>query len=415
MKILWIVNMVMPELANYLQVTTGSSGTWMFDIAKRLGESPDYDFAVACVFGKQFRKEAVNNTMYYVLPGSGKNMLFYTREYEEIWRDVIQEFKPDIVHIHGTEYSHGLACMRACPSMKYVISIQGILSRIRDVDFAGLSWWEAFRYRTIREYLKCNGMVEAHLLHCKNAKYEQEMIQRSSYANCVNTWDTSITKSINPSIKIFKLEYNLREEFYTADKWDFNKIEPYSIFTNPGGTPLKGMHQLFRALAIVKKQFPDVRLYVPGMGDGNGRLNVTSGYTKYLKYLVSKLSIEDSINFLGRQSGPEMMNRMRSAHVVVVPSAIEGTSLVLREAMYLGCPCIASFRGGMADFITDKVDGYLYDFQEYPYLAARIMEVFSSEDLSSLSKAAIQKSMQAHDRNRNYQAYVNMYNSIFDN
>lgn len=404
----------MPELADYLQVKTGASGTWMFDIAKRLSESPNFNFAIACVYGNELKKEEVNNTTYYLLPGNGKNMLFYTKSYEKRWREIIQNFKPDIIHIHGTEYSHGLACMRACPDMKYVISIQGILNRIKDVDFGGLSWWDAFRYRTKREYLKFNGMLEMHLLHCRNAKYEQEMIRRADYANCVNTWDSSLTQFINPKIKVFHLEYNLRDEFYNSDKWDFNKVEPHSIFTNPGGTPLKGMHQLIRAVAIVKKHFPDVKLYVPGMGDGRGKLKVLNGYTKYLKNLIHKLKIDDSICFLGRQSGEEMMKRMKSAHVVVVPSAIEGTSLVLREAMYLGCPCIAAFRGGMADYVSDKEDGYLYDFQEFPYLASRIKEAFRNPNLVLISKAAIRKSELVHNRESNYNAYVNMYNTILN-
>lgn len=32
MKVLWIVNMLLPDAAEHLGVQTGSSGTWMIDI-----------------------------------------------------------------------------------------------------------------------------------------------------------------------------------------------------------------------------------------------------------------------------------------------------------------------------------------------------------------------------------------------
>lgn len=412
MKVLWITNNMLPELAEHLGVSTSASGSWLVDMSQRLADGDDCELAVACVSGKEYRCIELNNTRYYLLPGNGKNMLFYTKKYEKIWNTVVSDFKPDVIHIHGTEYSHGLACMRALPNEKYILSIQGVLNRIKDVDFGGLSFFDALVNRTFRENTRFNGMIEMHWLHKKNAKHEREMIMRAKYANCVNDWDTSLVNEINPSVKVYRVEYNLRDSFYSAKKWSADEMIAHSIFTNPGGTPLKGIHNLFRALALVKPKYPDAKLYIPGMGSEKGTLNITSGYTKYLSKLVKKLNLTDNIVFLGRQSGEQMMQLMRNANVVVVPSAIEGTSLVLREAMYLGCPCIASFRGGMADFISDKVDGYLYDYQEYSYLANRIMQVFEDKNISEMSKKAIEKAEKAHDCNANYIKTVEMYRDV---
>jgi len=252
-----------------------------------------------------------------------------------------------------------------------------------------------------------------HLIHKKNARYETEILNKVEYANCVNSWDSSIVKSINPNIQCFQIDYNLRDEFYSAPKWDAQKINRYTVFTNPGGVPLKGTHMLIKALALVKKKFPNVKLIVPGMGNNEGKLIINSGYSKYINCLVNKLRLIENITFLGRQSGKEMLENMLKAHVVVVPSAIEGTSLILREAMFLGVPSIASFRGGMADFIRDKESGFLYDFQEYPYLASRILELFRDDDLAlKFSQKAIEQAEKAHDREKNPNEYINMYEFI---
>ncbi len=413
MKVLWIVNMLLPAAAEHLGVHTGSSGTWMIDISEKLAESTDVDLAVACVHGKEFKKFEYENITWYLLPGTGRNMLNYTKSYESIWKNINEEFKPDIVHIHGTEYSHGLSFMRACPNVKSVISIQGIISRIKDVDFAGLPISTYIFNRTLRQNLRLNGEIEMHFLHNKNAKCEQEMLKRAKFINGVNTWDISLCKSINPQLKAFKLEYNLRDELYNSPKWSISQMKRHTIFTNPGGTPLKGLHQLLMAVSILKKDFPDVLVKVPGMGK-DGKLVVNSAYSKYISKLIKKLDIEKNVEFLGRQTGAQMCENMLSANVTVIPSAIEGTSLILREAMYLGCPCIASFRGGMADFISDKEDGFLYDYQEYPYLATRIAELFNDDALAeSFSVKGIQKTEKAHDREKNINDYIKMYDEIY--
>lgn len=412
MKILWIVNMLMPDAAQYLGKQTGTSGTWMIDISHMLAQREDIQLAIACVYGKEYKVFQVNEITYYLLPGTGKNMLFYTKKYENIWKKINADFQPDIVHLHGTEYSHGLSFLRACPTVKAVVSIQGILNRIKDVDFAEIPKKEFLFNRTLKQNLKINGEIEMHFIHKKNAKYETEILKRVNYINGVNTWDISLCKSINPKLKAFKIEYNLREELYKSPKWSIDKIQRHTIFTNPGGTPLKGVHQLFKAVALLKGKYPDIKVKVPGMGV-NGRLKITSAYSKYISKLISKLDIKGNVEFVGGQSGQQMCDNILSAHVTVIPSAIEGASLILREAMFLGCPCIASFRGGMADYISDKVDGFLYDYQEYPYLATRIDQLFSADELAQkFSNNAIKKAENSHNRQKNPQDYIEMYQLI---
>ena len=412
MKILWIVNMLLPDAAAHLQVSTSASGSWMVDASRLLSRTPGVQLAVACVYGNAFQKLEIGGITYYLLPGSGKNMLFYTKGYEKLWQEINEDFHPQLVHIHGTEYSHGLAFQRACPQVKTLVSLQGLLTRICQEDLAGISPLTFLRYRTLGETLHFNGPVERHLLNRKNAKYEQEMLQRASYINGINTWDISIAKSINPKAEVFQTEYILRKEMYESKKWDISNIQRHTIFTNPGGDPLKGLHQLIKAAALLKEKYPDICIAVPGMG-AEGKLVVRESYSKYLAQLMKKLNMENHVTFLGRQTASQMCENMRRANAVVVPSAIEGTSLILREAMFLGCPVIAAFRGGMADFVSDKQDGFLYYFPEAAYLAARLDQLFTNDGLcEQFCQNAIKKAEAAHDREKNQTALLDMYRQI---
>lgn len=416
MRVLWIVNMVLPPLASKLNIKSGLSGTWMFDIAEKLDADSNVDFAVACVWGDKFRKVNVNNSVYYCLPGNGRDMMFYNKGFTKYWQQTVEDFKPDIVNIHGTEYCHALSFLRAFPNIKTVISLQGMMSKIQHYDFAGLTKKEILKYRTLREWLHFNGMLEYHIFHKKNAKTEQEMLKSVKYCMEVDDWHKSVAFEINPDLKFFNIHYNLRDEFYNAPKWDINNIERYTITANPGGTALKGLHQLFKAVAVVKQKYPKVSVKIPGMSaDKKGHLIANTGYARYLKRLISDLKIEDNIKFLGPQTSEQMVDNMLHTHIQVIPSSIEGPSLVLHEGMHLGVPSIASFRGGMATFVNDSENGFLYDFGEYQMLALKIIQLFSNDDLAlKLSHNAIQKAELEHDRDKNYQSYMNMYNSILN-
>ena len=147
-SVLWIVNMMLPELAQHLGLKTGSSGTWMFDLSRKLVDQEGCRLAIACIYGDHLKKYEVNGITYYTLPGKPSNMYFYTKRFEIIWKQINEEFKPDLVHIHGTEYSHGLSFLRMCPNVPALLTIQGVMEKISNAAFDGISMWQAVLYNT---------------------------------------------------------------------------------------------------------------------------------------------------------------------------------------------------------------------------------------------------------------------------
>ena len=411
MRVLWIVNLLLPQLTEKLGFTNYHSGTWLFEWSKKLSESNN-EFAIACIYGNKYQKITNKNITFYLLPGNGKNMLFYTKKYEKIWKKVIEDFKPSLINIHGTEYTHGLTCMRSNPKEKYLISMQGILTKIKDVDYGGLRLKDLVFCRTFKENIKFNGLFENHFIHTKNSKYEKEMIKRANAIAYVNDFDYSFAKSVNPNATFFNVDYDIQTVFKASKKWSYKNCDRYSIFTNPGGTPLKGLHQLLKAVSILKNDFPKIKVIVPGMGDC-GKLIVNSGYSKYISKLIKKLEISDNVLFLKHQPPQKMVEFMVNSNLVVIPSAIEGTSLILREAMYLGCPCIASRRGGMTNFISNGVNGFNYEYEDYHKLAELIKNVFymKAESLSLISNNAIAKTAY-YDSNKSFESLINAYNIV---
>lgn len=92
----------------------------------------------------------------------------------------------------------------------------------------------------------------------------------------------------------------------------------------------KGFDVLLRALAIVRKDYPDWSLVM--VGDGPERDS--------LRALASSIGVSDAVRWLGQVGNP--FPYFRWANIVVVPSRFEGFPNVPLEAMSLGKAVICS-------------------------------------------------------------------------
>ena len=414
MKVLWIVNMLLPEVAEYLGKLTSPSGTWMIDLSNRIAENENVELAVACIHGNEYKRIELNNKIYYILPGGRKQLLIYNNKSIEFWKKVEEDFKPDIVHIHGTEYSHALPYMNAYPEKKYLVTIQGIISKIAEKNDGELTFRQKLKYRTKSDYLHFNGMFEKKILMKKNSKYEKDIISRCQYATGRTDWDKFWMESVNKDIKYFRCNYNLREEFYNSEKWSIDSVERHTIYaSNSPQAPFKGGHIALQALAIVKEKYPDVKMRVLSPKTPDGNIVVKGGYSKYCHKLIEKLGLKDNLEFLPRLDANGVINVMRTSHLCVIPSSMENASATLREAMHIGTPCLASYRGGMTHLLKDGISGFFFDFNEVEYLAGRIIELFENDDLAvKFSQNAIQDAEIMHNRVKNIKDMIDVYSLI---
>lgn len=416
MKILWIVNMMLPALAKYLNVKTSASGTWMEDLSDKISKSQDIELAVACVYGDEYKEIDVDQIKYYLIPGNGKNMLFYTKSYEKIWKKINDEFKPDIVHLHGTEYSHGLSYLRAIPEQSYLLTIQGIISKIALKTDGELKFRTKLFNRTLRENLRFNGIIENKKLMKFNSRYEKEIINRVNYVTGRTDWDKAFLLATNTKLKYFRVFYNLRDEFYNCDKWNIEKAEPYTIYASVSASqPLKGGHIVMEALNVVKRKYPQVKTIFIAPTDTNGKLKKSNGYTKYINKLIKKYQLDENVEFHNRLNTKEVIEIMQKSRCCVVPSAMENASATLREAMDIGVPCIAAFRGGMVDLVQNGYNGFFFDYSEPEYLAEKIIQLFEDNELcNKLSKNSIKTAAVWHDRVKNIDDMIDVYMYIME-
>lgn len=415
MKILWIVNTIFPYPAKQLNIKKCAFGGWLNGLANELKEQKEIELGIATVYnGKEIKKFYDGNFTYYLIPGAPA--LKYNKKIEKYWKKINQEFKPDLVHLHGTEYAHGLSFIKSCPEVKKITSIQGLTYRYADVYYGNID------YKLINENITVRDILKNDTLYRQKRKFEQrgeneiEIIKKSDAILGRTTWDYANTKAINFNEKYYYSNETLRESFY-KHKWNISNIEEHTLFCSQAGYPIKGFHYLVQAIAILREEYKDIKLYVSGHNilDRSTLKNrfKRTGYAKYISKLIKKYNLEEHIIFTGILTEEEMVDRLLKSHVFVLPSAIENSSNSLGEAMLMGMPCVATNTGGTMDILEHKKEGFIYSYTEPAMCAEYISNIFKNDKLGiEMGKKARETALQRHDPEINVTRILEIYKDV---
>lgn len=412
-KILWVVNELFPEVCERLNLGKTYVGGWVNGLSENIKKNKNIDLHIAtAAFVSDVKNFYINEINFHVLPTNGNNKTYQT-DLENHWKNVVPEINPDVIHIHGTEYAHGLALMNALPDENYVISIQGLVSVCVRYYLADLTFKEIFKNISLRDIIRFDTIWQGRNNFRKRGKLEKLYLKQTKNVIGRTDWDYSHVKKINPEVKYHFCNETLRPSFYKEDKWKFGHIEKHTIFLSQSSYPLKGLHKMLEALAIVKNYYPDVQLNIAGENILARNRFKTTGYGNIIKEKIKKLDLAKNINFKGILNEEQMKMRYLKSHIFICPSSIENSPNSLGEAQILGVPSIASYVGGTHNFINHGVDGFLYRFEEVEILASLILNIFQNRDLSEkLSQGAIVAAEHRHNAQTNAQRNIDIYKSI---
>lgn len=145
--------------------------------------------------------------------------------------------------------------------------------------------------------------------------------------------------------------------------------------------PVKRTLDCIRLLAETRKETAAHLLMV---GDGPDR--------GPCEHLARELGMERHVSFLGKQSRVDRLFPL--AHVLLLPSELEGFGLAALEAMACGVPPVATKEGGVPELVRHGVDGYLEAVGDVGAQARRVVELLSDEKRHAAMSAAARASAQ---------------------
>ena len=406
MRILWITNIKLPPLSEHLGLKPEANGGWMISSLNQLKGQEGIEIAVATFDNrKELYDETVNGIRYFLVPTHGKNPQRYNSILEKEWREVNERFKPDVVHIHGSELAHGLAWVRANGAKNVCVSIQGLVSVIERY-YKTDSWFD-FVPLTFRDLVKLDWISRQRRNFRKRGENEKELLRNVNHIIGRTEWDRSHAWAINPSATYHYCGETIRDEFY-KHKWKYENCEPHSIFVSQGNYPIKGIHKLLQAMPLVLREFQDAHTYVGGFNIFNIPWYKRTSYTVILQHIIRKNKLQGKVTFLGMLDEKQMCQQYLKSNLFVLPSAIENSPNSLGEAQLLGMPILASYVGGVPEIVNNNPE-VLYRSEETEMLAKKICTVFSNVGIKTNVKSSV---YEKYDKRINTYSLLKIYNAV---
>jgi len=415
-NVLWITNILLPDICEKIGLPKPFVGGWMFALSKYLSSQEDVSLSVASVYdGSEIKEVVVNNIIYFLLPIKD---IVNDHTSKSLWANVNSSFKPDIVHIHGTEFPYGLSYIKSYGADKCVISIQGLTSVYARYFLGGLKKDEIDNNTSLYDKIRKNTLYNQQLQMEKRGEVEIEYIKNAKNIIGRTDWDKDHVWAINPNAKYHFCNETLREGFYSKS-WDYDHCEKYSIFLSQGMVPLKGIHQVIKALPLILRSYPDTKIYIGGKNIiqyNSFKEKLTRGpYARYTSDLIKKCGVENKVIFLGGLDEERMIERYLKSNVFLCPSAIENSPNSLGEAQILGVPVVSAYCGGVPNMIEDKKTGFLYRYEEVESLARIICDLFNNTYNKELSRNEKEVGYKRHSIHNNGQALKEIYYLIKNN
>ena len=363
--------------------------------------------------------EVIDGITYYGFKEDLSHPEIYDGTVENRFHIILDDFKPDIVHIFGTEFPHSLAMIRAFGAPdKVLLGIQGVCAAIANEYMAGLPL-EVQRSATFRDRLREDSLMQQQEKFRIRAEHEREAVLLAGNVSGRTSFDRQQILSINPKVRYFAVNETMRPCFYMG-KWGEKRSEAHSIFLSQGDYPLKGFHFMLKAMPAILEKYPDAHLYVAGnniIGRGESKYPYfmrASAYGKYLKSLISKGRLKKKVTMLGMLDDAGMKEQLLKCSVFVCPSVIENSPNSLAEAMLLGVPVVASRTGGIPDMVQHGKDGVLFETGNAEALAKSILQLWDEPVIAAVyGDNASAHARITHNADTNYRQLMEAYRTIY--
>jgi glycosyltransferase involved in cell wall biosynthesis len=407
-RILWLS--VTPS--GYGQNTvTHNGGGWIESLEKLVSKSPEIELAVTFLYQKEAPKCKFNKITYYPIG-------LYTNRWKKIaqkylyWREdrleldavrkVIHDYKPDVIHVFGTEWSFGLA--QDITNIPVVIHIQGLAAPYLNAYFPpGINKYQFFLSKGFSpKQIISQTITYARFVH--RAQRERRIMKICNYYMGRTAWDRAISSFISPESSYYHCDEVLRPVFSeSAGIWKSNRLEKKTIVTTISSPLYKGGDLLLKTAKLLTENFPfKFEWKVFGVRD-----------LAFAEKTTGIQAIDVNIQYCGVCSADHLKAELVSSDLYVHTSYIENSPNSICEAQLLGVPTVATNVGGTSSLIEHNVSGFLVPANDPYMMAATISGCLSSpESMTRISASSVAIAKQRHDESTILSSLIEIYKSI---
>ncbi len=146
------------------------------------------------------------------------------------------------------------------------------------------------------------------------------------------------------------------------------------VLISVGGlTERKGFHRVIACFPELLKTYPNLHYLVVGGASPEG------DWDAKLKALVTELSLENHVHFLGFIAPNQLYQALSAADVFVLSTRNEGWANVFLEAMACGLPVVTTDVGGNAEVVNHESLGRIVTFEDHAQLVQAIKQALAKD------------------------------------
>lgn len=317
---------------------------------------------------------------------------------------IIEDVKPDLIHIHGTEGPFGL--IQKYTDIPTVISIQGTITVYRYKFFSRISYTDILKYSYFKSFLLSRSFLNTYKVFAKLADREQKIYSCSRNFIGRTAWDRRVTKILAPAAKYYHNDEILRDAFY-KNEYQYNKSERLILFTTTWLNIYKGLETVLDCANLLDANNLDYEWHVAGLKPSDEVVKIAAKNTKR--------PISKNIRFMGMLSPDSLAQALLKAGIYVMASHIENSPNSLCEAQMLGLPCIATNAGGTNTLLEDGKDGILIQDGDPYAMAGAVLEMNENYDQAIVyGKNARQKAQLRHNQEKITDDLLKIYDAVLN-
>lgn len=412
MRILWFTS----SPCGYISYSTGYNGVgWMVALEQEMKKQPGIELAVCFPMDGQPQHKVVDGVHYYPIRSHRKSLhdklidaikptnvqrdMVVWPQYLEQMRSVINDYKPDVVEIFGSEVYIQLGAL-VCGNIPTVLHIQGLLSLCVNV-------YHPFGVSPMSNILhdlyphKIYGRLQQWVQWKRSCFREREILKNVRHIIGRTDWDKAGASILAPHAQYHYGGELLRQPFYSHH----NRVIPerLTIVTTSSGALYKGFDFVLKVANILKNS-----LHI----DFEWRVCGNISPTFFEK--VAEVCHEDvNVKLLGVISAEQLCEEICNATLYFQPSYIENSPNSLCEAQILGVASIATNVGGTSSIVNDGETGILIPSGEPYYAAYQIAKLYHDKSLNiQIGAKAKECALKRHDRKTIINSLLETYRQI---
>jgi glycosyltransferase involved in cell wall biosynthesis len=317
---------------------------------------------------------------------------------------VIEEFKPDVIHVFGSEWCFGQVA--ELTDIPVVIHMQGSIPPYLNAFYPpGYNIWDEVIFSLVHFKWRNLYRLPMDWQKRKTCKAQEEKTLSIVHNYMGRTeWDKGLINIYHPDANYFYCSEALRNAFtQTTETWMPPKNKKLILTTVGCSTFWKGLDTIVRTARLLKERNVDFEWCLVG----------SIGNKELIEWKEKTKMTDVNIQLVGMLEPNALINQLMQTNIYIHTAYIDNSPNSVCEAQYLGVPIIATYVGGIPSLIENKVDGLLVPANDPYTLANNILKLTENKDQQlRYSENAQKRARERHKPERIKVDLLKTYNAI---